>query len=392
MKYSLLQYVQNILSSMGSDEINSIGDTTESQQVANIIEQTYYNMIGRYDLPEHNQLIQLTPSNNAAQPVLMTRPAGTSRIEWIKYFDTNPSDGNTFTDQYGAYSQHDVNTDLQNNSSGWVVNSTTSNTIGTGSITFTVPANQTAIVAGSTAYVTATSANQNNMSGTVTSYTGTTLVLNITSYEGSGTFTSWLISQSSSSLYGPGYKEVEMLSIDAFLNMVTKFNLSESDVESMTVTIQNNSTGNKDNYTFYYKNDKQPEYCTVFQNYYLIFDSYDNTQDTTLQASKTMALAWVVPTFLQEDNFIPELDEQQVPLFLAESKSLAFYELKQQSHEKAEQEVSRQLPSLQKWKAISGKPSYYNELPGFGRRGGGWYGGINRSTGSTRGGFGGGYG
>ena len=153
--------------------------------------------------------------------------------------------------------------------------------------------------------------------------------------------------------------------------MTNSFNPSENNVGSFQLSVTNNATGQISDYTFYFKNDHQPRYCTIISNYFIVFDSYDNTQDSTLQTGKTMAMIWVVPQFNMQDDFIPELDEQQVPLFLNECKSLAFFELKQQTHQKAEQEVERQVVSLQKWKAISGKPTYFQELPNFGRRGGG---------------------
>src|SRR5882672_378051 len=64
-------------------------------------------MQGRYDLPEHNQLFQLTPSNDEAQPVLMYRPDGVNRIEWIKYYNTgSPIDTET------VEFEHDLNVDI----------------------------------------------------------------------------------------------------------------------------------------------------------------------------------------------------------------------------------------------------------------------------------------
>src|SRR6516162_4755577 len=92
MKMTLLDMTQSILSSLGSDQVNSIGDTVESTQVAECLRTTYYNMIGRYDLPEHNQFVQLVASTDPTKPTLMTMPDGISRIEWVKYFDTNPED------------------------------------------------------------------------------------------------------------------------------------------------------------------------------------------------------------------------------------------------------------------------------------------------------------
>lgn len=57
MKKTLLEITQVILSKMDSDEVNSIGDTTESLQVAQEVETTYYEMVSNLKLPERNKLI-----------------------------------------------------------------------------------------------------------------------------------------------------------------------------------------------------------------------------------------------------------------------------------------------------------------------------------------------
>jgi len=74
MKRTLLDYTQSILSSLNSAEVNSIGDTTESLQVAEILRTTYYNILGRAELPEHEKLFQLTSSGDPTKPTLMFRP------------------------------------------------------------------------------------------------------------------------------------------------------------------------------------------------------------------------------------------------------------------------------------------------------------------------------
>ena len=145
------------------------------------------------------------------------------------------------------------------------------------------------------------------------------------------------------------------------------------DTNSFQFSTTENATGMPMEFNFYYKNDKQPEYCCVIGNQYLIFDSYDNTQDSTLQSSKTMAWGWVYPPLVMQDNVYPPIEDQTFPLFLADAKALAFYELKQMPHQRAEEEVGRQVVSLQKWKAIANKPGYFEELPNFGRRWSGRY-------------------
>ena len=367
---------QSILGSLGSDQVNSIGDTEESLTVAECLRQTYLNMLGKYEFPENVGPINLTPSGNPDQPTLMFLPQGTARVEWIKYFNSNPADGDTFFDQYGAYSQHDTNVDLEDNASPWATTSTSSVAIvSSGNVTFTVAANQTAIQVGDA--VTAYNAD-NSMSGTVYSYSGTTLIITVTSSTGSGTFTSWAIINASSLPVGPGYQDIRILSMEDFFHMLDRLNPTENDVGMFTVEIPNQATGVNDSFVVNYKNDIQPQYCTIVRNYYLLFDSYDNTQDSTLQSNKVMCQAWVDPDFKMVDTFIPFMDDKHFPLLLNDAKSLAFFELKQMPHGKAEQETNKQLFSLMKWKAQHDSPGYFEELPDFGRRGAGRYMGWRR--------------
>jgi hypothetical protein len=84
VKYTLLEMVQQILSSMDSDEVDNYNDTTESTQVANIIKTTYWDIISRLDPPEHYDFYQLTETS-ASTPTIMTLPSSQLSIEWIKY-------------------------------------------------------------------------------------------------------------------------------------------------------------------------------------------------------------------------------------------------------------------------------------------------------------------
>jgi hypothetical protein len=373
MKLTLLQMTQNILSAMNSDNVNSISDTVESLQVAEAIKTAYMNMLDRLSMPEHNQLIQLVPSNDSTQPVIMYLPDACSKLTWLDYFDTNPADGNELqTDQFGSYS-HGVNTDLQDNANGWSVASTTTATIGQGTVTFTVPAGNTLITVGTSAYCYPSSYPTDNsyMFGTVTGYSGTNLVIEVTQTTGDGTFSEWTITQNGpASLSYPGYKRVRILSVKDFLNMTSAFNPIDYDVESFELTVYENGTGAPQTFTFYYKNDIQPRHCCVINNYYVVFDSFDNTQDSTLQASKTRGMGWVSPVFQMVDNWTPSIDDQRFSLLLNEAKRLAFLEIKNQPHPLATQEVTRQLAGYQKYKSIANRPSYFNALPDFGRRGG----------------------
>lgn len=279
MKSTLLDMTQSILSNLNSDEVNSISDTPESLQVAEIIKQTYFNLIARSELPEHYQLIQLDPSLDANQPVMMYKPDNVKYIEWLKYYDLSQSTSVT--------GQHGINTDIP-----------------------------------------------------VTPNTQGTVV--------------------------PEYKYITILPNQQFIDLVNSFNIQEDNVEVL------NFTTNSESYKFFYKTDTQPSYCTVIKDYYIIFDSFDEGVDSTLQASKTMGWGQTSPSWKEEDTFIPSLDDAQFPLLLNEAKSLAFLELKQMSHPKAEQEAKRQWSALQKNKALVNRPTAFDALPDFGRRGSGW--------------------
>lgn len=249
MRLTLLDYTQNILSALSSDEVNSIGDTTESLQVAEIVKTSFFNIIARAELPEQKKLFQLDSSLSAIEPNLMTAPEGIKSIEWIKYFET---------------------------SAGM-------------------------------------------------------------------------------------YRYVTILPLQQFSDYVNGYLVSDANVDTL------NFTTNSETFTFNYKNNIQPRFCTVISNFYVIFDSFDSTVDSTLQSSKTMCHGLATPIWRMEDSFIPDLDEQQVPLLLNEAKSLAFLELKQLTHAKAEQEAKRQWNTLQKDKSIDNKPSYFDQLPNMGR-------------------------
>ena len=246
---------QSILSSLGSDEVNSISDTTESLQVAEIVKQTFFNILSRSKLDVQEELFQLTDSTDITKPVLMFRPDNVAKLEWIKYYDnSSPPDS------------------VQ-------------------------------------------------------------------------------------------YKYVTILPVRQFVDMVNSFNPVQTDTDTFNLVVEGKT------YTFNYKNNKQPQFCTVIENYTIVFDGFDSGIESTLQASKTMCWGEVLPTWSMTDTFIPDLDDQQFPLLFNEAKSLAFLELKQMSHPKAEQESKRQWGTLQKDKSLTDKPTYFDQLPNFGRAG-----------------------
>lgn len=85
-KLSLLQIVQSILNDMDSDEINSINDTIESQQIASIVKDTYYQIINGETWPHLKKIFQLDHSGlGTAYPTYLKLPEDIVHLEWIKY-------------------------------------------------------------------------------------------------------------------------------------------------------------------------------------------------------------------------------------------------------------------------------------------------------------------
>ncbi len=94
MSFTLLDLVQTILSSLDSEEVNSINDNTEALQVAYIVRDSYNDIANRLELPSHFDFFELTASGDSSKPTLMTLPANVKSVEWIKYnyVDTNAGD------------------------------------------------------------------------------------------------------------------------------------------------------------------------------------------------------------------------------------------------------------------------------------------------------------
>lgn len=85
MKMTLLDIVQSILSSMDSDEVNSINDTVEATQVATIVRDNYNYIISRLNYPSHHSLVELEASLDPNLPNVMFRPDGLLEIDWLAY-------------------------------------------------------------------------------------------------------------------------------------------------------------------------------------------------------------------------------------------------------------------------------------------------------------------
>jgi hypothetical protein len=84
-KKNLLQIVQDILSAMNSDPVNSITDTREATQVAEQCARVFYTMTSNRVWPANKQLATLDASGEAARPAMMRLKEAVTQIESVYY-------------------------------------------------------------------------------------------------------------------------------------------------------------------------------------------------------------------------------------------------------------------------------------------------------------------
>lgn len=247
-KLSVLEITQDILSDMNSDEVNSISDTLESMQVAQIVKSVYEELMARKNWPHLEQLIVLSPLT-AATPTHMSVPEAIKELTDL-YYDKRKT--------------------------------------ATGS---------------------------------------------------------------------PSFERVEWLAPSEWLEYTNTRKTSQTDYVQVT-----DPTG----IPLIIKNDKAPTYFTTFDDEHVVFDSYDSSLETNLQASKTQCRAFIMPAFTLSDGHVPDLPVEMFPAFLAECKSTCFARIKQMVDQKAEQQSKRSMNWLSR-KAFQVHGGI--AMPDYGRRG-----------------------
>ncbi len=98
MKMTLLEIVQDISSTMNSDEVNSISDTVESMQIAMTVRSTYYSMIGNLERLDQYDLISFESSGDTDLPTHMRVRDDVDHFKWVRYRDTSVADQEAYKD------------------------------------------------------------------------------------------------------------------------------------------------------------------------------------------------------------------------------------------------------------------------------------------------------
>lgn len=90
MRMTLLDIVQDILSDMGGDEVNSINDTFESSQVAEIVKTTYLAMMTNRNWPHQRKMVKLNASGDLSRPTHMSLKDEVKELISVKYDCSKP--------------------------------------------------------------------------------------------------------------------------------------------------------------------------------------------------------------------------------------------------------------------------------------------------------------
>ena len=246
-KQTLLEIVQDILSEISSDEVNSIGDTEDSELVAKFVRSTYKALITRNDWPHTRRALVLIPRSDSDFPTHMT-----------------------------------IDDDLQE--------------------------------------VISVQYNKSKKGETRLRYT-----------------------------------DIKYCDPDDFIR---KTNLRDSDAAEVVEVVDDSGV------KVLIRNDKHPDYYTSFNDKDIVFDSFDNSVDSTLQASKCQAQGYVIPEFRLIDSFVPDLPADAFPLLYEETLARAQFKLRQMVDQKAEQEAGRQNRRISQHAFVVGGGIKY---PNYGR-------------------------
>lgn len=232
-KLSLLQVVQKTLEALGSDQINSINDSTEAQQIAELAEDAYYELLNMNNWPFLHELIQLESIADSDRPNYLRIPDNVVRILQVKYNFTDVMD----------------NPDLL-------------------------------------------------------------LIRNI-----------------------PYVDPAD------FLNRVQGRN-----TEQDNIFITEGFNGIK----IPIFTDTEASIWTSFDDEYVVFDAYQDDQESTMQGINSQCLAKVIPVFNKVDDFIPKATTQFYQTWLAEVKKTAYIYFRQERSPVDEQKAARGLAVLRR--------------------------------------------
>lgn len=140
------------------------------------------------------------------------------------------------------------------------------------------------------------------------------------------------------------WRAVEWCDFDEFIHMVNQLE------DGGTTTVEMNVSNGTDTFEVKCRNDKFPHYFTSFDDNTYLFDSFNNAEDTTLQADKTLCRGLLYPSFTLSDSFTPDLNPTQFPYLYQKAKTRCFLQIKQMENPESASESRNQKIRLMKGK------------------------------------------
>lgn len=235
-KLTMLEVVQKTAEALNLDEINSISDSPDGEQIAQIAQDSAYELLNQSDWPFTIRLEQLESVADSSKPNYLRIPDEVTRIEAIKYDNTDPDD----------------------------------------------------------------------------QLEGVDLVK---------------------------IEPIQWMSPVQFLDVVQARNTQLDEIEIIT-------DFNGVRYPIY--NDRGPSIWTSFDDEYIVFDSFDNTIESTLQGNKSQCLMKWIQDIVVDDGFLLDAPAHFFATWLADVKSTAFIYMKQEASPKDEQKARRGLSVLRR--------------------------------------------
>lgn len=97
MKQTVLEIVQDVMSELNSDNVNSIDDTVESQRVARLLKTVYYEIISQRTWADDKKLISLDSTSDSEKPNYLKLPTDAiQELYWIRYNRKRPDETRSF--------------------------------------------------------------------------------------------------------------------------------------------------------------------------------------------------------------------------------------------------------------------------------------------------------
>lgn len=95
MKKTLLEIVQDVLDLIEGDEVNSISDTIEAEQIVTFAENVYYQMLTNRDIPTRRSLIKVESLSDSSKPNYLKIPKNIDNVESVWYNRAKKGDTDT---------------------------------------------------------------------------------------------------------------------------------------------------------------------------------------------------------------------------------------------------------------------------------------------------------